>query len=90
MNVVKMDRVRLAMAAAVIDTNIMIQALRGNPITMKWLATVEDKITLPCFVVMELIKGCDTRDELNSLDNFLLLTPHTGRTGKIAKEQLAS
>ncbi len=63
------------MAVAVIDTNIMIQALPGNPITKKWLARVEDRITLPCFVVMELIKGCDTRDELTRLDSFL--TPYT-------------
>src|SRR6478752_1702326 len=59
------------MIIAVVDSNVMIQALRGNPLAIKWLSTLEDKIILPCFIVMELIKGCDTREELARLDSFL-------------------
>jgi predicted nucleic acid-binding protein len=56
----------------VLDTDIMIDVLRGYPDTMAWLATnLDEELVLPAPVVMELIKGCVGRKGVTELRTFL-------------------
>lgn len=51
-----------------IDTDIMIDILRGYPPAVQWLQSLGDEaIALPGFVVMELIQGCQTKIELTNI-----------------------
>lgn len=56
-----------------LDTDIMIDILRGYPPAVQWMQSLGDEdIALPRFVVMELIQGCETKRELTSLRKKLL------------------
>ena len=42
-----------------LDTDVMIDVLRGHPPAVAWLGTVRTEvIALPGYVAMELIQGC--------------------------------
>ncbi len=56
----------------ILDTDIMIDLLRGYPPALKWLQALEDTpILLPGFVVMELIQGCRNKKEQTQLEKKL-------------------
>lgn len=55
-----------------IDTDIMIDLLRGYRPAVDWLDNLgQEEIKLPGYVVMELIHGCSNRAELESLERWL-------------------
>ncbi len=48
----------------ILDTDIMIDLLRDYPPAINWLRSLSDEIiSLPGFVVMELIQGCNSKAE---------------------------
>jgi len=52
-----------------LDTDIMIDILRDYPPAISWLEnTDETEISLPGFVVMELIQGCNNKAEKETLE----------------------
>ncbi|MBU1262491.1 PIN domain-containing protein [bacterium] len=55
-----------------IDTDIMVDLLRQYLPAVAWLRSLDDKeISLPGFVVMELIQGCSNHTEQNRLEKEL-------------------
>lgn len=55
-----------------LDTDIMIDLLRGFPPAIKWLGTIGDEeLILPGFVVMELIQGCKNKSEQRKVEKTL-------------------
>ncbi len=51
-----------------LDTDVMIDILRGYDPALHWLGTVSgESIVLPGFVVMELIQGCENHNERDLL-----------------------
>jgi len=64
-----------------LDTDVMIDILRGYPPALAWLRSLDDEvIALPGFVLMELIQGCKTKNEQQSLatelDTYKILWPN--------------
>ena len=56
-----------------VDTDIMIDLLRGYPPAVQWLTSLEDEqIVLPGFVAMELMQGCRNKIEQESLERKLM------------------
>lgn len=56
----------------ILDTDVMIDVLRRHPPAIAWLESVgEEEITLPGFVVMELIQGCRNKAEQEKLEKEL-------------------
>lgn len=55
-----------------LDTDVMIDILRGYPPALAWLHSLDgDAIALPGFVLMELIQGCHSRKEQQALSTEL-------------------
>ena len=47
-----------------LDTDVMIDVLRGHDVALEWLQSLADEtIGLPGFVAMELLQGCRNRQE---------------------------
>jgi predicted nucleic acid-binding protein len=64
-----------------LGTDVMIDILRGYPPALAWLRSLDDEvIALPGFVLMELIQGCKTKNEQQSLatelDAYKILWPN--------------
>ena len=56
----------------ILDSDVMIDLLRGYPPAVAWLETLRDEeLILPGFVVMELIQGCDNKVEQEKLEKKL-------------------
>lgn len=56
----------------VLDTDVMIDVLRQYPPAVNWLdALGEEEITLPGFVVMELLQGCRNKEEQENVEKAL-------------------
>ncbi|MBC7293592.1 MAG: PIN domain-containing protein, partial [Thermoleophilia bacterium] len=52
----------------ILDTDVMIDLLRGHPPAVAWLESLGDtEVCLPGFVAMELIQGCRNRQEQRKL-----------------------
>lgn len=63
-----------------LDTDIMIDLLRGFTPAIEWLSKIDDEeIYLPGYVFMELIKGSKNKDEQNriekTLKDYIILWP---------------
>ncbi len=54
-----------------VDTDIMVDVLRGFSPALKWFYELDDMIALPGYVAMELIQGCMNRDQLSIVERFL-------------------
>ena len=55
-----------------LDSDILVDILRGHPPAVEWLASLEDEeILISAFVVMELMEGCRDQSELRRLTRFL-------------------
>lgn len=55
-----------------VDTDILVDILRGYPPAVKWLAAVADEgLLLSGFVVMELMQGCRNQAELRQVLRFV-------------------
>ena len=52
-----------------LDTDVMIDILRGYPPAVQWLQSLDEKeeLGIPGFVVMELMNGCGNKQEMNQL-----------------------
>jgi predicted nucleic acid-binding protein len=60
----------------VLDTDIVVDFLRGFSPAMSWFANVSDTdLTVPGFVAMELIQGCKNREDQSRVER--LLRPYT-------------
>ncbi|KAF0248812.1 MAG: PilT protein domain-containing protein [bacterium] len=55
-----------------LDTDVMIDILRGYLPAVNWLAGLLEVPGLPGFVVMELISGCPNKAEVKKLQKSLL------------------
>ena len=56
----------------IVDSDVMVDFLRGYPPAIKWLqANRDEEIMLPGFVVMELVQGCRTKSEQKALEKRL-------------------
>jgi predicted nucleic acid-binding protein len=63
-----------------IDSDVAIELLRGNPEALAWLGTLgRQRVTVPGFVAMEMIQGCRDRSELDrtqrELSNYDIVWP---------------
>jgi predicted nucleic acid-binding protein len=62
-----------------LDTDVMIDLLRGFPAALKWLSSLNEIPALPGFVVMELLEGCRNKLEMTKImrlcDTFRILWP---------------
>jgi predicted nucleic acid-binding protein len=56
-----------------IDTDVMVDFLRGHPKAVALVQTLADRIMLSSIVVAELYAGVRGSDELVTLDNFVAL-----------------
>ena len=56
-----------------LDTDVMIDLLRGYPPAKEWFDSLDDDaiFTLPGFVMMELIQGCENKSEQERLKQHL-------------------
>jgi hypothetical protein len=72
-----------------LDTDIMIDILRGYPPALNFLDTLEEsEILLPGFVVMELIQGCKNKTEQKKLEKELLQYKKVWPSSKTCDEAL--
>lgn len=56
-----------------LDTDVVIDLWRKLPQAAEWLGTVSDEdIALPGYVVMELVQGCRSKAELQTIEQQLL------------------
>ena len=54
-----------------LDTDVMIDLIRNYPPAIAWLDEIraqEEKVSLPGFVVMELIQGCRNAEEIKRVE----------------------
>ena len=65
-----------------LDTDVMVDYLRGHPPARTWLASYAEPIALPGLVAMELLQGCrnlvDQRRLERELQRFILHWPTAG------------
>lgn len=47
-----------------LDTDVMVDIIRGYPPAMRWFSALKETPVLPGFVVMELIAGCQDKRDL--------------------------
>jgi predicted nucleic acid-binding protein len=59
----------------IIDSDIAIDVFRKHPPAVKWIASVQDVVCVPGFVVLELYQGCFNKQQT------LTLTKHIGSFG---------
>jgi predicted nucleic acid-binding protein len=57
----------------VLDTDILIDVLRGHQPAIKWFTTLTEVPSIPGFVVMELIQNAKNKQEVNQV--FKLIAP---------------
>ena len=59
---------------ALVDTDVLIDILRGTPAAQAWLASVPTtSFEIPGIVAMELVIGCRNQVELQRIGRFLSL-----------------
>ena len=68
------------MSMLLLDTDVMVDIMRGYDPALQWLGTVsENAIALLGFVVMELVQGCDNQAEqellLREIDQYRTIWP---------------
>ncbi|MBV8550349.1 MAG: PIN domain-containing protein [Acidobacteriaceae bacterium] len=56
-----------------IDTDVLIECLRGSAAAKNWLGTLDDddSFCVPGVVAMELVIGCRNQSELQQVQKFL-------------------
>lgn len=57
----------------VLDTDILIDVLRGHKLAITWFTTLREVPNIPGFVVMELIQNAKNKQEVNQV--FKLIAP---------------
>lgn len=61
------------MEKIVLDTNILIEILKGNPGTVTKVQSFENELCISAITVMELFYGAINKAEVKKLENFILL-----------------
>ena len=61
------------MEKIVLDTNILIEILKGNPETVTKVQSFENELCISAITVMELFYGAINKAEVKKLENFILL-----------------
>jgi predicted nucleic acid-binding protein len=60
----------------VLDTDVMVDILRGHPAAVEWLGSAGDEVLiLPGLVLMELVNGCRNGDEVQRLLSLTRVFP---------------
>ncbi|MEW6138811.1 MAG: PIN domain-containing protein [Thermodesulfobacteriota bacterium] len=60
----------------VLDTDVMVDILRGHSAAIEWLGSVADEVLiLPGLVLMELVNGCRNGDEVQRLLSLTRVFP---------------
>lgn len=55
-----------------VDTDVMVDILRGYPLALAWLQNLgTEEVGLCGIVVMELLQGCRSQQEITALEKFL-------------------
>jgi len=57
----------------VLDTNILIEILKGNPETVTKVQSFDNELCISAITVMELFYGAINKAEVKKLENFVLL-----------------
>lgn len=57
----------------VLDTNILIEVLKGNPKTIKQVQTLDDELAISSISVMELYYGARDKQEVKKIEKFVSL-----------------
>ena len=66
-----------------LDTDVLVDVLRGYPPAISWLASLgAESITLPGLVAMEVLQGCRNLQEQNKIEAFLRQYPLAWPTAK--------
>ncbi|MCX6375856.1 MAG: PIN domain-containing protein [Armatimonadetes bacterium] len=73
----------------VADTDVMVDLLRRFPPAMEWLGSLDDRLVLPGFVVMELIAGCKDRTEQRQVERIIRPFPITWPTREALNSALS-
>jgi predicted nucleic acid-binding protein len=61
----------------VADTDVMVDLLRSFQPAIQWLESLNDRVILPGFVVMELIDGCTDRSDQRRVERTIHPFPIT-------------
>ena len=54
-----------------LDTDVMVDVLRGRKPAIDWLESLQEVPGLPGLVVMELLDGCQNREEMGRVRKYL-------------------
>ena len=54
-----------------LDTDILIDVLRGYPPSVEWLATLTETPAVVSVCVMELIQGCRSKADLKAVEQLI-------------------
>ena len=54
-----------------LDTDVLVDVLRGYPPALDWLGSLEEAPALPGLVVMEVLGGCLNKQEMNKIQRYL-------------------
>ena len=55
----------------VLDTNVLIDLLRGDSSALAWLTSLDDQSLIPGYAVFELLAGCDNALAVRRLERWL-------------------
>src|SRR5438309_11280907 len=58
---------RILERMTLVDTDVMIDIRRGHPPALAWFDALEEVPGLPGFVLLELVAGCRTRQDMRSV-----------------------
>jgi predicted nucleic acid-binding protein len=74
----------------ILDSDVMVDLLRQHPPAVTWLESLGDEeITLPGFVVMELLQGCSNKSEQAKVEKILTGFEIVWPTAETCDEALA-
>lgn len=71
-----------------LDTNVLIEALRGNQQTLDTLSSLTPPFSISSVTAMELIYGAKNKDEVKKLERFLQLFNLIHVDNKISSQAL--
>ncbi len=54
-----------------LDTDILIDILRNFRPAIEWLYTIDDTLSIAGYSALELIQGCETKQEVNKISKFV-------------------
>jgi predicted nucleic acid-binding protein len=73
-------------STVVVDTDVLVDFLRGVPAAVDWLKAHAAKAAIPAIVVAELYAGARDPREIRQLDEFIGLFPVLPAGGDVARD----